>query len=137
MADVNMRVEEMNGRKCVFSGATWEDKVGYARAVRSGDIIVVSGTVGTEADGTFSSSLSEQTRRAFEIIQAALEALDGKLEHVVRTRITMADISKWREVAVIHHELFANVCPASSIVASPAGIDDEVLVEIEVDAHVI
>ena len=136
MADVNIRVEKVGGRECAFSGATWEDKVGYARAVRSGDFILVSGTVGTNADGTFPSSLSDQTRRAFEIIQAAIEALGGKLEHVVRTRITMADISKWSEVAVIHHELFASVRPASSIGASPAGIDGEVLVEIEVDAHV-
>ena len=61
--------------------------MGYSRAVRSGNVIAVTGCVGINADGTYAKSVGEQTARSLAIIRAAIEALGGKLEHVIRTRM--------------------------------------------------
>ncbi len=73
--------------------------MGYSRAVRSGNMIAVTGCVGINADGTYRKTVGEQTARSLAIIQAAIEALGGKLEHVIRTRMYVTDVSKWEEVA--------------------------------------
>ena len=84
--NVNLTVTEKNGRKCVSTGSPWEPIVGYSRAVREGDLIFVTGTLGLEPDGRFAPTLKDQTRRALEIIVAAIEALGGKASDVVRTQ---------------------------------------------------
>ena len=96
---VKLTVTERNGRKCASSGSQWEPVVGYSRAVREGDFIFVTGTLGLEADGRLGPTLKEQTRRALEIIIAAIESLGGKASDVVRTRIYVTDIAQWRESA--------------------------------------
>ena len=93
-SQVKLTVTERNGRKCVSTGSPWEPVVGYSRAVREGDFIFVTGTVGVEPDGQFGSTLKGQTRRSLEIIIAAIEALGGKAADVVRTRIYVTDISR-------------------------------------------
>ena len=79
MSDVRITVSERHGRHSASSGSRWEPVFGYSRAVRTGNVIAVSGTVGIDADGTYAPSITEQTRRALEIIRAALEALGGRL----------------------------------------------------------
>ena len=76
--DVKLTVTERNGRKCVWTGSPWEPIVGYSRAVREGDFLFVTGTVGIEHDGRFAPTLKAQSRRAIEIIIAAIEALGGE-----------------------------------------------------------
>jgi enamine deaminase RidA (YjgF/YER057c/UK114 family) len=124
------------GRTLASSGSKWEGAVGYSRAVRVGDRILVTGTVGVEQDGGYAPTLAGQSRRAFTIIAAALEALGGKLSDMVRTRIYVTDISRWREVGEVHGELFGEIRPALTMVQVSALIDAEALVEIEVDAVV-
>lgn len=92
-SDVQITITETNGRRLASTGSPWEPKVGYSRAVRAGNTIAVTGTVGIAADGTFPKTAGEQTRRALTIVRAALEALGGRLEDVVRTRMFVADIS--------------------------------------------
>jgi enamine deaminase RidA (YjgF/YER057c/UK114 family) len=132
--DVKLTVTERNGRKCVSTGSPWEPVVGYSRAVREGDFIFVTGTLGLEADGRFGPNLMTQTRRALEIIIAAIEALGGKASDVVRTRIYVTDISKWREAGEVHREFFETIRPATTMVQVAKLIDDQALVEIEADA---
>ncbi len=72
--DVRITVTERAGRRCAGSGSAWEPRVGYSRAVRSCDLIAVSGTVGINADGTWPATLAEQTARALAIIRQAIEA---------------------------------------------------------------
>ena len=108
--------------------------MGYSRAVRSGNIIAVTGTVGVNADGTYSSSLGDQTRRSLQIVRAAVEALGGRIEHVIRTRMFVTDVSKWEEVAKVHGEVFAEIRPATSIVEVAKLIDAAAQIEIEADA---
>jgi enamine deaminase RidA (YjgF/YER057c/UK114 family) len=131
---VKLTVTERNGRKCVSTGSPWEPIVGYSRAVREGNFIFVTGTVGVEPDGQFAPSLKEQTRRSLAIIIAAIEALGGKTSDVVRTRIYVTDISKWREAAEVHSEHFEPIRPATTMVQVAKLIDDAALVEIEADA---
>ena len=75
-----------------------------------------------------------QTRRALEIIIAAIEALGGKASDVVRTRIYVTDITHWREAAEIHSEFFESIRPATTMVQVAKLIDAQALVEIEADA---
>jgi enamine deaminase RidA (YjgF/YER057c/UK114 family) len=118
------------------SGSRWEPLMGYSRAVRSGDFIAVTGTVGVNADGSYSPSLEEQTRRSLAIIRAAVEALGGTLEHIIRTRMFVTNVSQWQEVARVHGEVFGDIRPATSIVEVAKLIDAAAQIEIEADAIV-
>lgn len=131
---LKLTVTERNGRKCASTGSPWEPVVGYSRAVRAGDAIFVTGTVGLEPDGRFAPTAREQARRALEIIVAAIEALGGKAADVVRTRIYVTDIGGWKEVGEVHSEFFESVRPATTMVEVARLIDPQAMVEIEADA---
>jgi enamine deaminase RidA (YjgF/YER057c/UK114 family) len=134
---VKVTVTERHGRRYASTGSAWEPVVGYSRAVRTGDQIAVTGTVGVEADGTFAPDLKAQTRRALEIILAAVEALGGKASDVVRTRLFVTDIGRWKEVGEVHGEVFGQIRPATTMVEISRLIDDAALIEIEADAVVL
>lgn len=134
--DINITVSERFGRQCASSGSKWEPLLGYSRAVRSGNTIAVTGCVGVNADGSYSPNLEQQARRSLQIIKAAIEALGGTMQQVIRTRMYVTDVSKWQEVAKAHGELFAEIRPATTIVEVPRLIDSEALIEIEADAIV-
>jgi enamine deaminase RidA (YjgF/YER057c/UK114 family) len=136
MSEIKITVEERHGRQCANSGAKWEPIMGYSRAVRSGNVIAVTGCVGISADGTYPKTVGEQADRSLAIIRAAVEALGGKLEHVIRTRTYVVDISQWEEVARVHGSVFKDIRPATTIVEVARLIDDEALIEIEADAIV-
>jgi enamine deaminase RidA (YjgF/YER057c/UK114 family) len=136
MSDIKITVEERAGRKCASSGSKWEPIMGYSRAVRSGNTIAVTGCVGINADGTYSKSLGDQTARSLAIIQAAIEALGGKLEHVIRTRMFVTNVSAWEEVARVHGSVFSEIRPATTIVEVARLIDGDAQIEIEADAIV-
>ena len=133
---VKLTVTERNGRKFASTGSPWEPVVGYSRAVRVGDLIFVTGTVGLEPDGRYGATVTAQTHRALEIIVAAIEALGGKAADVVRTRINVIDIEHWREVGAVHSEFFESIRPATTMVQVARLIDPQALVEIEADAVV-
>ena len=134
--NINITTENRAGRLTASSGSKWEPLMGYSRAVRSGNIIAVTGTVGVGPDGTYSPDLGEQTRRSLEIIQAAIESLGGKIDQVIRTRIYVTDVSKWEQVAKVHGEVFRQIRPATTIVQVPQLIDKEAQIEIEADVVV-
>ena len=131
---VKVTVTERGGRRYVSTGSSWEPVVGYSRAVRVDNLIYVTGTVGVEPDGTFAPTVRAQSRRAFAIILAAIEALGGKAYDVVRTRIYLTDITRWKEVGEVHGEIFEAIRPATTLVQVARLIDDAALVEIEADA---
>ncbi|MGA2442302.1 MAG: RidA family protein [Tepidisphaeraceae bacterium] len=135
--DIHFSVTPRAGRQTAGSGSKWESKMGYSRAVRSGNYIAVSGTVGLNADGKYPASLEEQTRRSLRIIQSAIQSLGGKMEHVIRTRMFVTDVSKWEEVARVHGEIFGEIRPATAIVEVAKLIDPQAKIEIEADAIII
>ena len=137
MSDINITVAERAGRKCASSGSKWEPIMGYSRAVRSGNVIAVTGCVGINADGTYAKTMGEQAARSLAIIRAAVEALGGKLEHIIRTRMFVTDVSRWEEVAKVHGSLFKDIRPATTIVEIAKLIDTDAKIEIEADAIVV
>jgi enamine deaminase RidA (YjgF/YER057c/UK114 family) len=133
---VKVTVTERGGRKYASTGSAWEPVIGYSRAVRAGDVIAVTGSVGVEADGTYGPDIKAQTRRALEIVLAAIDALGGKASDVIRTRIFVTDISRWKDVGEVHGEVFGQIRPATTMVQVARLIDDAALIEIEADAVV-
>ena len=129
-----MRVIERGGRTTVSTDTPWEPVMGYSRAVRAGSVIAVTGSVGINPDGAYPDSIEEQTRRSLEIVRAAIEALGGKLEDVIRTRIFTTDISQWKRIASVHGKVFAEIRPATTLVEVRRLVDDAALIEIEADA---
>lgn len=128
----------MTGRIRVSSAGPWEDVVGYSRAVRVGDLVVVAGTTAAAAGGgaVGGDDVAAQTREALRRIAGALEQVGAQLSDVVRTRIYVTDIDRWSEVGRVHGEVFASVRPAATMVEVSRLIDPALLVEIEVDAVV-
>lgn len=128
----------MSARRQYSSGTGWESAVGYSRAVRVGPHVVVSGTTATLPDGSIAGAgdAAAQTRQALANVRTALEALGATLEHVVRSRIYVTDISEWEAVGRAHGEVFGSIKPAATLVEVRALIRPEILVEIEVDAIV-
>ena len=96
----------------------------------------MTGCVGLEADGSFAPDVKGQSLRALAIILAAVEALGGSKDDVIRTRMFVTDISKWREVGEAHGSIFGAIRPATTMVEVAKLIDDAALVEIEADAIV-
>jgi len=136
MSDIQITVTDRGLHQCASSGSKWEPIMGYSRAVKAGKHIAVTGTVGVNADGTYSKSMADQTRRSLAIIQAAIEALGGQMKHVIRTRMFVTDVTQWEQVAKVHGEVFAEIRPATSILQVPRLIDKDALIEIEADAIV-
>lgn len=120
----------------ITSGAPWEGRVGYCRAVLAGGHIHVSGTVAVEADGAphAPGDAYAQTRRALEIILRAMAEAGADARHVVRTRVFVTDITRWEEVGRAHRELLGDHPPAMTMVEVSALMDPAFLVEVEVDA---
>ena len=118
-------------RILVSSDSDFESSVGYSRAVRIGPHIVVAGTTGP-GHGT---DIGAQTREALRRIEVALNQAGAALRDVVRTRIYVTDISRWREVAAVHAEVFGDIRPAATMVEVAALIAPELLVEVEADAY--
>lgn len=113
-----------------------EPRIGFSRAVRVGPVIAVAGTapLGPGGETVGIGDVYAQTRRCFEIAAQALREAGAGLEHVVRTRVMLTDISEWEAAARAHGEVFAAVRPACTFVEVSRFIDPDWRVEIEVDA---
>ena len=120
----------MSKRRNVSSESEFEAAVGYSRAVRVGPSVAVSGTT---APGD---TIAEQAREALRRIETALIEAGASLSDVVRTRMFVTDISRWREVGAVHAEVFGQIRPAATMVEVSALISPELMVEIEADAYV-
>ena len=120
----------MSKRRNVSSESEFEAAVGYSRAVRVGPSVAVSGTT---APGD---TIADQAREALRRIETALIEAGASLSDVVRTRMFVTDISRWREVGAVHAEVFGQIRPAATMVEVSALISPELMVEIEADAYV-
>jgi enamine deaminase RidA (YjgF/YER057c/UK114 family) len=128
----------MSKRTNISTGVKWEDIVGYSRAVKVGNRVLVSGTTAVE-DGEIIGigDYYIQTRTILTKIEKALISAGSKLEDVVRTRIYVLDISKWEEVGKAHGEFFGKIKPASTMVQISGLVDPQMLVEIEAEAVIM
>ncbi|HYV23714.1 MAG TPA: RidA family protein [Pyrinomonadaceae bacterium] len=125
-------------RERISSGAKWESIVGYSRAVKVGNRIYVTGTTALADDGEIVgiADAYEQAAQCIRNIEKALKRLGAGLEHVVRTRMFVTDISRWEEYGRAHGEFFREIMPATAMVEVKALIDPRMLIEIEADAEI-
>lgn len=125
-------------RQQISSGAPWESIAGYSRALRVGGVIYVSGTTASDQAGAVvgSGDAYAQSVYIFRKIENALREGGASLADVVRTRMYVANIDDWEEVARAHGEFFRNVRPAATLIEVSGLIAPGFLVEIEAEAVV-
>ena len=125
---------EMADRKLVSSGSPFEETIGFSRAVRAGDRVVVSGTAPIWPDGRCPEDAGLQARRCFEIVGAALSEAGAGFADVVWTRMFITSAAYADEVGRAHAERFAAIRPAATMVVVAGLLDPRWKVEVEVEA---
>lgn len=119
------------------SASPYEAQIGFARAVRVDDRILVSGTAPVEPDGSSTPGDAErQAERCFAIIGQAIEQLGGRIDDVVRTRMYLTDADDAEAVGRVHGRVFGNARPAATMLVVAALLRPEWRVEIEAEAIV-
>jgi enamine deaminase RidA (YjgF/YER057c/UK114 family) len=121
-------------RRRVRSGSPFESKVGFSRAVRVGDRVLVSGTAPIWPDGSCDPDPEVQAARCLEIVVNALREAGAEPDHVVRTRMYIVDPDDQDAVARAHHAVFADIGPAASMIVVAGLLDPRWKVEIEAEA---
>ena len=122
-------------RENILTGSPWEDKMGYCRAVRIGNIIEVSGTVAIVDDEKVKADDAHaQTINILERVKVVLEDLKVTMEDVIRTRIFTTDISTFEDVASAHALFFKDIKPTTGFYEISKLVAPEYLVEIEFTA---
>lgn len=126
-------------RRTISSGTVWEPLVGYARAVRVGNLIYVSGTTATDEKGQVVgiNDPYAQTIKTLQNIEQALHQAGATMSDVVRTRMYVTNIDDWELIGKAHGEFFKAVLPATTMVQVSRLISPDMLVEIEADAIIV
>lgn len=121
----------------VYSGAPWEKKVAYCRAIRRGNHVMVSGTTSVDESGdVIGEDVFNQSKFIFAKIGKALQELEADFSDVVRTRAFMTNIDQFDGFAQAHKQFFAGIDPAASCYEISSLVNKDLLIEIEVDAIV-
>ncbi len=124
-------------RQTFASGSPFEARIGFARAVRVGDRILVAGTAPVEPDGRSTPGDAEaQAARCLAIILEAVRALGGAPADIVRTRLFLTDPADADAVGRAHARLFGTIRPAATMVAGAVLLRPDWRVEIEAEAIV-
>jgi enamine deaminase RidA (YjgF/YER057c/UK114 family) len=121
-------------RRLISSGSPYEPVIGFSRAVRVGDRVLVSGTAPIWPDGSCDPDAGAQARRCIEIIEAALGDAGATLEHVVRTRTYLTGLDAAEAVQRAHGEAFGAIRPTSTMVIVAGFLDPRWKVEMEAEA---
>ena len=124
----------MRERRNISSGSPFEATIGFSRAVRVDDRIIVSGTAPVFPDGSCPDDVRSQTRRCLEIIATALADAGADLRHVVRTRIFITSAEYADAVGDVHGDVFGHIRPAATMVVVSELLDPRWKVEIEAEA---
>jgi enamine deaminase RidA (YjgF/YER057c/UK114 family) len=124
-------------RRLISSGSTFEQEIGYSRAVVDGDFVFVSGTTGFDYSCmTIAEDLTEQTEQCFRNIQAALAEAGASLRDVVRVLYILRDAGEFPQCWPVLRKYLGDVRPAATMIA--AGLaDPRIRIEIEVTARIL
>lgn len=128
MADERLRIS---------SGSPFEPAIGFSRAVRVGNRVVVAGTAPVWPDGSCDPDPEAQAQRCLEIILLALEEAGAGPEHVVRTRMFLTSAADAEAVGRAHGSVFGAIRPAATMVVIAALLDPRWKVEIEAEAVIL
>jgi enamine deaminase RidA (YjgF/YER057c/UK114 family) len=124
-------------RRLYWSGGQWEDTFGYSRAIRTGDRIIVSGcTAAVDGVVMHQGDAGAQMQLAMDHALEAIRALDGTIGDVTQTRIYVVNRADCDAVGRVHGERFVDVHPAATMIIVAGLIDEDMLVEVEVEARV-
>ncbi|MEO8252976.1 MAG: RidA family protein [Flavobacterium sp.] len=122
-------------RENILSGSPWEDKMGYCRAVRIGNIVEVSGTVAIiDGEKVKADDAHAQALNILERVEKVLEDLNVSMKDVIRTRIFTTDVSTFEAIASAHSKFFKDIKPTTGFYGINQLIAPEYLVEIEFTA---
>src|SRR4051794_6008600 len=137
--DLERALETLNtapGRRHISSGSPFEPVIGFSRAVRDGNRVLVSGTGPVTPDGNCPQTTEEQARRCWEIVLAALNEAGASAQDVVRTRTFLTPEADAQGAMDAHGELFGDVRPASTMLVIHSLLDARWTVEVEAEALV-
>jgi enamine deaminase RidA (YjgF/YER057c/UK114 family) len=126
----------VSDRRRVASGSPYEATIGFSRATRVGDRVLVAGTAPIWPDGSCDPDPETQARRCLEIIREALAELGATPDDVVRTRLFLTGVEHLEAVGRAHHAYFADVQPVATAVVVAGLLDPRWVVEIEAEAIV-
>ena len=121
-------------RRRVSSGSPFEPTIGFSRAVRVGDRVLVSGTAPVWPDGSCAADAGTQARLCLEIITLALAEAGARPDDVVRTRMFLTDAADADAVGQVHGEVFGDIRPAATMVVVAALLDPRWKIEVEAEA---
>jgi enamine deaminase RidA (YjgF/YER057c/UK114 family) len=124
----------MSGRENFAGSSPYEPVIGFSRAVRVGQHVMVSGTGPVGCDDA---DIAGQTDQCLTLIAAALKSAGSSFEHVVRTRIYLTDANDWEAAGRVHGKFFKLVMPAATMVVVAGLIDPRWKIEIEADALIV
>lgn len=123
-------------RQLVSSGSPYEEPIGFSRAVRVGDRVVVSGTAPIRPDGQVDPDAEHQAERCLEIMLAALGEAGASPADVIRTRTYLVDAADWEAAGRAHGRVFRDIRPTSTMVVVAGLLDPRWKVEMEAEAIV-
>ena len=127
---------EVGRRQRVSSGSPYEPTIGFSRALRAGNRVLISGTGPVWSDGSCPDDAGAQARRCFDIIGDALAKAGAGWSDVLRTRMFITDLAAADQVSAVHGALFGEVRPAATMVIVAGLLDPRWKVEIEAEAEV-
>jgi enamine deaminase RidA (YjgF/YER057c/UK114 family) len=126
---------QSNGRQLISSGSTFEEQIGYSRAVVDGEWIFVSGTTGFDYSSmTIADGIAEQAEQALRNIQSALEQAGASLEDIVRVVYIVPNAAEFQQSWPVLRRYFGAIRPAATMIS--AGLaDPRMRIEIEATAR--
>jgi enamine deaminase RidA (YjgF/YER057c/UK114 family) len=124
------RVERLR----VSSGSPYEGEIGFSRAVRVGERVLVAGTAPVWPDGSCPDDAGTQAARCLEIIETALRSAGASMADVVRTRMFITDAADGDDIGRAHGVVFGDVRPVATMVVVAGLLDPRWKVEIEAEA---
>jgi enamine deaminase RidA (YjgF/YER057c/UK114 family) len=120
----------------ISSGSPYERSIGFSRALKVGDRVLVSGTAPVWPDGSCDPDPGVQTGRCLEIITEALAEAGGRLDDVVRIRVFITDAGDQEAIGAALGRVFGEIRPAATMVVVAGLLDPRWKVEIEAEAQV-
>ena len=122
-------------RTLYSSGSSWEQTMGYSRAVQVGETLYISATSASASDGSITGDLYEQTAYILRKLDAVLAEAGFSYADVVQSKLYLTNIADWQLAARAHGEVFSSVKPALSMLHVLPFLDPAMLVEIELVAQ--